>query len=138
MEFIFETAPSVKEMDSLEQNLLSFNCSKVENYAYEDFLIKAISASGAMVAGIHAHTGGDWLYIASLWVDEDHRGRGLGKRLLGLAEETAIDKKCHGVYLYTYSFQSPDFYHKHGYVTIGTLDNFFGNHKKYYMVKKLT
>lgn len=137
MEYLFETEPSEKEIDDLEQRLFSFNCSKVENYAYENFMIKAMSASGSIVAGIHAHIGGEWLYIVSLWVDEDYRSKGIGKSLLRLAEKTATEKNCHSVYLYTYSFQSPEFYHKLGYVTMGTLDKFFGDHKKYFMVKKL-
>ena len=117
--------------------MINFNCLKVDNYSYENFIIKAISDSNSIIAGIHGQIGCDWLYIASLWVDENHRGEGVGKKLLGLAEKIASEKKCHGIYLYTYSFQSPRFYEKLGFSIFGKLENFCGEHTKYFMKKSL-
>src|SRR3982751_3467006 len=51
-----------------------------------------------------------WLYINSLWVDEIHRGSGLGRRLMGLIESEAVRRGCKYAYLNTMSFQAPGFY----------------------------
>ncbi|MCP4119101.1 MAG: GNAT family N-acetyltransferase [Desulfobacteraceae bacterium] len=137
MEIILESDPGMEEINFLEQQLLQFNCAQINNYSYENFIIKAIDDSNSITAGIHGQIGGGWLYIASLWVRGDLRGQGAGKKLLSLAEERGIEKKCGGVYLYTYSFQSPGFYEKSGYEVFGTLEDFCGNHSKLYMKKRL-
>ena len=135
MKIIFDLKPSKKDISFLERQLFDFNCSKVENYSYESLIIKVISKADSIIAGIHAEIGGGWLYIVSLWVDENYRGMGFGKKLLDLAEKTGSEKKCNGVYLYTYSFQSPQFYKKLGYSILGTLENFCGEHTKFFMKK---
>ena len=137
MEIVFEFEPSEKDLTFLEQKLLNFNCSKVENYSYENLLIKALGKDDSIIAGIHVQIGGGWLYVAGLWVDENHRGRGVGKKLLSLAEKTASEKKCLGIYLYTYSFQNPRFYEKSGYSIFGKLEEFCVEHTKYFMKKRL-
>lgn len=137
MEIVFEFQPSEKDFSFLEQKVFNFNCLKVDNYSYDKLIIKAIDKADCIIAGIHAQIGGGWLYIANLWVDEKHRGKGIGKKLLGLAEKAASEKRCHGIYLYTYSFQNPRFYEKLGYRIFGKLEKFCGEHTKYFMKKIL-
>jgi GNAT superfamily N-acetyltransferase len=49
---------------------------------------------GDVVAGLSAWTQHDSLTIDMLWVGEPLRGQGLGHRLLQMAEEIAIKRKC--------------------------------------------
>ena len=135
MRILFESKPSHTETAFFEQALFAFNRSKIGDYSYEDFTFKAIDSSDAVVAGIHGQVGGGWLYIASLWVDEDHRGKGIGRQLLCSAEKTAAEKNCHGAYLYTYSFQSPRYYQKFGYRIFGELEHSCGEHTKFFLKK---
>ncbi len=137
MNIVFEPNPSIEELEFLEQQLMAFNCSKIDGYAYEDFMIKYIDDSDTIIAGLHGQVGGRWLYIAGLWVGDTYRGRGLGKKLLISAEQIAVEKECTGVYLYTYSFQNPGFYERLGYRVFGTLDGFCDDHAKYFMKKRL-
>jgi predicted N-acetyltransferase YhbS len=137
MEIIFESNPSIEDIEFLEQKLFQFNCSKIDEYPYEDLIFKAIDNSNSLIACIHGQIGGGWLYIASLWVDENHRGQGVGEKLLSLAEEKACRKNCSGAYLYTYSFQCPRFHEKLGYKVFGTLEGFCDNHSKLFMKKSL-
>jgi len=136
MKIVPEPSPCQSEAAFFEKKLLAFNASQVNGYAYENVGFKAVDGD-AVVAGIHGQIGGGWLYIVSLWVEADYRGRGLGRQLLETAEETALAKHCHGAYLYTYSFQSPQFYEGCGYRTFGKLDKFCGPHAKYFMKKAL-
>jgi len=138
MKIEFEFKPDKKDFDFLDEKLLEFNCSKVDNYSYENFVIKICNDTDMIIGGIHGQIGGGWLYIASLWVDGHYRGQGIGKKLLFLAEQSAAEKNCHASYLYTYSFQSPKFYEKFGYIIMSTLENYCGEHTKYYMKKELS
>ena len=137
MKIIFENTPGPEDLNFFEQKLLEFNRSIIHPYGYEDFIIKHIDESKSIQAGLHGQTGSGWLYISSLWVHEKFRNQGMGKKLVLLAEDAAIKKDCHGAYLYTYSFQSPDFYKKLGYEVFGTLENFCDTHTKLYMKKEL-
>ena len=58
MKIILESNPSIEEIEFLEQKLLQFNCSKIDKYSYENFIIKAIDNSNSTTAGIHGQIGG--------------------------------------------------------------------------------
>lgn len=90
-----------------------------------------------IVAGLIGSTYWDWLDISLLWVREDLRRKGLGSQLLAAAEQEALDRGCRQALLDTFSFQSPDFYFKHGYEVFGEVDGFAGRHSRYYMRKRL-
>jgi GNAT superfamily N-acetyltransferase len=77
--------------------------------------IVARDAAGDVTGGARCDLGAGWLYLDWLWVAETARGTGLGSRLLEAAEALARDHDLIGVHLWTYSFQAPGFYVKHGY-----------------------
>ena len=129
--------PSRQDIMDLEKRLIEYNRHKADGYEYDQFIVKAMNSYDHVIAALHAQTGGSWLYISSLWVDEQYRCHGLGTKLLRQAEEVGLKKGCASAYLYTYSFQSPEFYIKAGFHEFGCLDNFFGSHSKIYMKKSL-
>jgi GNAT superfamily N-acetyltransferase len=90
-----------------------------------------------IAGGLIGATYWDWLYIDLLWVKEGLRGRGFGHRLLALAEDEARQRGARNAYLDTFSFQSPDFYMRHGYQVFGTLQDFPRGHARYFLTKHL-
>jgi GNAT superfamily N-acetyltransferase len=62
-----------------------------------DILIR--DAEDKIVGGLIASTYWGWLDIDDLWVTEDFRGQGLGRRLLRMAEEEARARGCSRVRL---------------------------------------
>lgn len=90
-----------------------------------------------VVGGIIGATYWDWLYIDLMWIRDDLRGQGYGRRLLELVEEEARKRGATSAYLDTFSFQAPDFYKKYGYYFFGELQNFPPGHTRYFLTKKL-
>ncbi|MGD8244395.1 MAG: GNAT family N-acetyltransferase [Anaerolineae bacterium] len=90
-----------------------------------------------IVGGLIGATHWDWFHIDLMWVKEELRGRGYGRRLLTLAEDEARRRGARQAYLDTFSFQAPDFYKQHGYRVFGELRDFPPGHQRYYLTKVL-
>jgi ribosomal protein S18 acetylase RimI-like enzyme len=123
-------------MQVVRQGLEAFNAEQIGDYAYADFQLYA-RRGDQVVGGMFGHSGMGWLYIDYLWLDGQERGQGLGKDLLQAAEEQARQRGCVGVFLYTYSFQAPDFYQKQGFQIMGVLEDCPPGHQRYYLKKAL-
>ena len=72
-----------------------------------------------------------------LWVREDQRGQGYGRRLVEQAEAEARRRGARHAYLDTFSFQAPGFYEKLGYEQFGQLPEFPDQHRSYFYAKDL-
>ncbi|MFC7053055.1 GNAT family N-acetyltransferase [Hansschlegelia quercus] len=99
--------------------------------------IVARDEDGAVVGGVQGFISANWFYVAMLWVDERVRGSGVGSTLLRQAEQAGADKGCTDAYLYTFSFQAPEFYRRHGYEMFGELEAFIEENSQFWMRKKL-
>jgi GNAT superfamily N-acetyltransferase len=117
--------------------LIAFNAETIGQYAYHNFELYAYDSLGSVVGGMFGNSGMGWLYIDFLWLDPSRRGNGLGATLISIAEEEAKRRECIGVFLYTYSFQAPDFYEKQGYLVMGMLDDCPPGHQRIYLKKHL-
>lgn len=74
----------------------------------------------------------DWnnrLRIANIWVDEDHRRKGIGKRLIAKAVQVAQKRDCRSIVLETQSCNDPaiHFYHNCGFKLVGLDVNHYTN-----------
>jgi ribosomal protein S18 acetylase RimI-like enzyme len=93
--------------------------------------------SGMIRGGLLGHIWGGWLHITDLWLAEAARGNGLGRRLMGLAEDEARADGCRYVYLDSHTFQAPDFYKKLGYEEFGRLKDSPLGHEQVFLWKRL-
>ncbi|MDT0388553.1 MULTISPECIES: GNAT family N-acetyltransferase [Streptomyces] len=93
---------------------------------------------GDLAGGLVGHTWATWLHVTYLWVDERHRGRGLGARLLAQAEHIAAgERACRASRLETWDFQAPRFYRKQGYEVVCTVPDYPPGITEYTLVKRL-
>jgi anti-anti-sigma factor len=132
-----ETQLSATEQEFIRESLRQFNEQFIGRRDYEDLFVVVRDETGKVCGGLLAATVRKWLMIDFLWVTESVRGAGFGSQLLAAAEAEAVRRSCDNACLDTVSFQAPDFYRKHGYVTAGELADFPAGHTRYFMQKKL-
>ncbi|MFM9697976.1 GNAT family N-acetyltransferase [Streptomyces europaeiscabiei] len=98
----------------------------------------ALNEAGELVGGLAGHTWATWLHVTYLWVDERHRGAGLGSYLLSTAELTASrDRGCRSVRLETWDFQAPEFYKRLGYEVVCVIPDYPPGITEYTLTKKI-
>ncbi|MFF0163211.1 GNAT family N-acetyltransferase [Streptomyces sp. NPDC005263] len=99
--------------------------------------IWALDETDALAGGLVGHTWAGWLHVTYLWVDERHRGSGIGSRLLARAERAARDQRgCSAVRLETWDFQAPRFYQKQGYEVVSVIPDYPPGITEYTLVKR--
>jgi ribosomal protein S18 acetylase RimI-like enzyme len=107
----------------------------VSAYHPMHFFVK--SGRGETRGGVLGGIWGGWLHITFLWIDDSLRGQDWGTRLMDQAEAYGREHGCHSVTLDTHSFQARPFYEARGYEVFGTLDDYPGVHKKFFLKKTL-
>ncbi|QDL11842.1 GNAT family N-acetyltransferase [Brasilonema octagenarum UFV-E1] len=132
-----ENSSSPSDLKFLQEKVSEYNFSQIGQYEYKPLTVFMRDQDNQIIGGIDGMTGLGWLHIASLWVTDDIRGSGYGKKLITAIEEEAISRGCHSAYVFTYDFQALPFYEKVGYSIYGQLDDFPVNHTRYFLKKKL-
>ncbi|MFE6489213.1 GNAT family N-acetyltransferase [Streptomyces sp. NPDC057757] len=98
----------------------------------------ALDGAGALAGGLVGHTWAGWLHVTYLWVDDRHRGTGLGSRLLSETERIARDERgCGSARLETWDFQAPGFYRKQGYEVVAVIPDYPPGVTEYTLTKHL-
>ncbi len=132
-----ETEPSQDDLSAINAILSEFNRRAMPDSKFQALTIVVRDGAGYVVGGLRGETYWDWLYVDTLAIRDDIRGQGVGSRLMVMAEQEAIARGCHSAYLDTFSFQALPFYQKQGYEIFGTLDNYPGEQKRYFLRKQL-
>jgi ribosomal protein S18 acetylase RimI-like enzyme len=101
----------------------------------QDWVLR--DSEGQCIACLELIVVGQESYIKILWVDEAHRGEGLGKTLMAQAEAYAIDKGHKQIWVDTLSFQAPEFYKGLGYTQIAEVPNYSAGHARIFLSKIL-
>jgi GNAT superfamily N-acetyltransferase len=103
----------------------------------EDLPVAAFArdADGHVVGGVQGNVYWNGIEIELLWVDEAHRGRGIGAELMGRVEAFACRRGAVIAYLRTVDARR--FYETLGYVVYGTLEDRPIGTVLYHMKKRL-
>ncbi|MBU2928575.1 GNAT family N-acetyltransferase [Winogradskyella psychrotolerans] len=89
---------------------------------------------GGVLAGLNYWNG---LEIKILWIEEDYRNQGLGRKLLNHLENEATRRGASIAMVDTFDFQAEGFYIKNNYDVIGEIKNFPKGHRRIYFTKIL-
>ncbi len=91
----------------------------------------------ALIAGLVAWMWGEAAELEFLWVADHRQREGLGSRLLEELESIARQCGCKVLHTFTFTFQAPGFYEKHGFEQRAELDGFPDGIAKQYFRKEL-
>lgn len=139
-EFRFEHPEHPTDIDAhaLSERLLRFNLSRRGgNWQPLQILVRVEQRGvlGGIVGGSRWGRG----EIETIWLEEEARGRGLGRELLERAEREFSKRGCRWVDLETFEFQAPGFYRKAGYQVLFELETSpEGGARKFWMRRHLT
>jgi len=128
-----EQGPAKRE---ILKGLRAFNASVLGKIDHRALTI-TFREGKEIVGGLVGETFLGWFFVALLWVAEEYRGRGLGRKLMEVAEAEARRRGARNVYVDTFSFQAPGFYEKMGYREFGRLDDFPAGHDRRWLTKAL-
>jgi RimJ/RimL family protein N-acetyltransferase len=134
---VVELDPHPADVGRLIQELTAFNAAAVgvddgtELAVFERDELGRIAGGAAGVAW----AGGAELWL--LWVREDLRGSGRGKRLVTAFEDAARARGAKRNFLSSHTFQAPDFYRRLGYVETGRRDGWPDGHGDVLLEKDL-
>jgi GNAT superfamily N-acetyltransferase len=120
--------------DEIFRQLFEFNTNVVGPTRVESLaVVLKHPKDDTIIGGLWGESYYDWLCINLLIVPDKYRRRGLGSSLMRKAEELALNRRCVGIFLDTFSFQAPVFYKKLGYQAFGKIPNFPpGNDRIFY------
>lgn len=128
--------PSQANINSLEQNEVSYNETQVEKLNDRKLAFYMRDDQNEMVGGLYGYTYWGWLFISHLWVAEALRGQGYGVELMWRAEGEAVNRGCRHAYVDTHDFQALGFYEKLGYQVFEALEDFPEGHTRYFLQKR--
>ena len=133
------TDPGADDMAIVERGMRDFDLSVLPDLPdeSEDVHVGAFarSAENTIIGGVKASVFWNGLEIDILWVDPEHRGQGVGRKLLAGVEEFA---RSHGaVVAYLKTLEAREFYEQQGYEVYGELEDRPIGTVFYHMKKRL-
>jgi GNAT superfamily N-acetyltransferase len=137
LSIVFVENPEESAWGIIGRGLQSFNIRKAGDNNFQRLCYALNTPEEEIVGGILGELYWGWFYIDLLWVREEFRSLGHGHRLLATAEFEARKRGAKHAYLDTFSFQTPEFYHQHGYEVFAELPDFPTGHQRYFLKKQL-
>ena len=119
----------------LDSRLLAFNRRQVD-WDGSVFVVVLRAPEGHIVGGARGIVRMGAVEIRGLWIDEDMRGRGLGRRIIQELEAEARKRGATSALLDTYGFQAREFYEQLGYACFGVFD-YPNSMRRFYMTRSL-
>ena len=129
--------PKQEDKAVLSKGLDAHNISAADDAEYKKLSVLLRDESGAVVGGLLGETYWGWLFVETLWIDHKLRHKGHATELMAAAEAEALERGCKYSYLDTFSFQARPFYDSLGYEVFGVLEDYPGEHKRFFMKKTL-
>lgn len=123
----------------IRNKLQAYNSTFVGSYERRNFAIFAKDQANVIIGGAAGYIFVNYdCHIDYLVVDEKYRQHGLGSALLTELENYVKAHNCTNIMLETAEFQAKDFYIKHGYISIATVERGFLGRTMYILRKVIS
>ncbi|KTD74952.1 GNAT family N-acetyltransferase [Legionella waltersii] len=99
----------------MSHDLVAYETSHGIDVNYRRFSITISNQNGHALGVINAFTAFAEIYVDDIWVDRNHRSKGLGRQLLIALENHFKGQGFNNINLVTSAFQAPEFYRKCGF-----------------------
>jgi GNAT superfamily N-acetyltransferase len=119
---VVEDAPDPADVVFLEQCVADAAIAAAGVGAEQEFGIFVRDDEGGMVAGISGIVWGGYCELQAMWVDDEHRGRGLARALMAAAENEAQGRGCGLITFHAYDLLAAGLYERLGYETVGVIE----------------
>jgi ribosomal protein S18 acetylase RimI-like enzyme len=137
LDFHLTAAPDEADLEAVDAGLHASNLAAADLAAVQPLAVFVRDGADALVGGLRARTWGRAAEIQQLWVRPDLRRRGIGSRLLRMAERALVERGCTLAYLETFSWQAPALYCRCGFEVAAQFDGMPDGGIKYVMHKRL-
>ena len=135
IEITAKEAASDEERARIVGGLIGYNDAASSPEQHHELTVTALTG-GELAGGLIAFTHWNWLFLKQLWIADEIRGFGVGKRLVLAAEEEAVRRGCQHAHCDTFSFQALGFYQRLGYTIFGRLEDYPPGHSRFYLQKR--
>ncbi|MBU9808890.1 GNAT family N-acetyltransferase [Rahnella sp. SL6] len=114
--------PNAEQLLPIEEGLNSFNdlMTGMSDRQQLSVLVKS-NETGEILGGMQGRSSLGLLFIDLFYLPPELRNMGVGTEILNRFEEEGRKRGCTSAFLYTISFQAPDFYKKHGWQEFGRI-----------------
>jgi len=128
---------SSPEIDVLEQRLYEHNSKATgrDDGAGLGFVIRG--EKGEMIGAVAGYSSAGMVEIRQLWVEEAHRGQGLGRALVEAAVGEARARGCAFVFVMSYEFQAPKLYELCGFERVAEIEDWPPGHRHVILRRRL-
>jgi len=139
MELQVRTSIDPEHEETLKQFLSDHNLKYMSSSidCVNDTLEIVLYAEDRIIGGLLGRSLWGTLEVKILSVAEEHRGKGLGKKLMMEAEKEAVRRQCKYISLNTFSFQAPGFYTSLGFEVFAEEKDFPLGFSRLYLRKTL-
>lgn len=125
------------QLETLENKLSVYDDGFIGE-SMEGSIQIGIEENGRIVAGLDSCiTTFKILYVSTVFVDEEYRGKGYGRRLMEEMERRARAMGVNTIRLDTFSWQGKEFYEALGYSVVGSYENAADGYAEYFFLKQL-
>jgi len=132
--------PTTEEIAFLEQRLHEHDLQETHGKIGApglEFELAMKDPEGNVAGGISVSSQLGVMFLEVLWIADEHRQRGLGRRLVLAAERIAEKGGCIAAGTWTFSWQGPHFYPKCGYKLVGIYTGYPFGVTEHILMKRL-
>lgn len=121
----------------IKKGIIDYNAPFFGANPSQPFTIYIKDIQSNVIAGLTGFYKGKYTRVDLVWIHEDFRHQGLGRKLILKLEEFSKIKGCRYIQLDTFDFQARPFYEKLGFKCIGTVSKWVEDRDCHFMRKTL-